>query len=240
MMNTLENYKKLSLFNLQQTLDKMQNLIIYMGERKVEDKEKIVSGLHSINDSLIKLRETSEKFQEQVRKITAEGLTDATQAQLNDRIIKAKAYFEKELDEKVNNELQKLNKELQQQNKVRKLLKEMKSFMDFFEHFTNRYRLQPKQREEIFVQPSAASLNQPQFSDENSQYLFGLLKQIRRQFAGEENIAPFMVCHDASLKEMATYLPLTLNDMAMIKGMGDRSLKKYGETFLTAILSKIS
>jgi ATP-dependent DNA helicase RecQ len=34
---------------------------------------------------------------------------------------------------------------------------------------------------------------------------------------------------------MATYLPQTFNDLAMIKGMGDRSLSKYGEGFLTAI-----
>ncbi|MFI5134525.1 MAG: helix-turn-helix domain-containing protein, partial [Chitinophagales bacterium] len=72
-------------------------------------------------------------------------------------------------------------------------------------------------------------------SDENAQHLFGLLKQIRWQFVHEENVAPFMVCHDSSLREMATYLPQSFNDMAMIKGMGDRSLKKYGEAFLTAI-----
>jgi len=227
--------KTLALFNLQPAFDKMQELIVYMGERKIEDKEKIVSGLHAIHDSLMKLKELAEKFQEQVRKITAEGLNESAQLQLNDRISKAKAYFEKELDEKVNDELEKLNKEIQQQNKVRKLLKEMKSFMDFFMNFTNRFRLQPKKREEKIYSVSVSSENRTQLSDENSEYLFNLLKQIRRQFSNEENVAPFMICHDSSLKEMANYLPQTFTDLAMIKGMGDSKLKKYGETFLTAI-----
>ena len=167
--------------------------------------------------------------------IVGEGLTDAAQAKLNERIAKAKAYFEKELDEKVNDALIKLNKELQQQNKVRKLLKEMKSFINFFWNFTNRYRLQPKQDAEQFNQASYTPGDEEKIPDENSGNLFSLLKQIRKQLANEENVAPYMICHDATLKEMTTFLPQDISDLALIKGMGDYSLNKYGEAFLIPI-----
>lgn len=229
--------KTLALFNFQLLLDKMQEFMEYMGERKIEEKEKIFAGLHAIHDSLLKMKEVAEKFKDQVKKITAEGLTGAAQAQLDDRINKAKTYFEKELDEKVNDALTKLNKDLQQQNKVRKLLKEMKAFMNFFEGFTNRYRLQPKKQEEEFDQPTSSQEQVNKVSEDDSQNLFSILKQIRRQFASEENVPPFQVCHDSTLKEIVTFLPQTMNDMAMIKGMGDHRLKNYGEQFLSVVQS---
>jgi hypothetical protein len=225
----------LALFELQPLLNQMQELIHFMGERKMEDKEKFVAGLHSIHHSLTMLLMTAEKFREQVRKMTAEELSDAALAQLRDRIEKAKSYFEKELDEKVNDELQKMNKEIQQKHKVRKLLKEMKSYMDFYGNFTNRYRHQPKQREEGMETAAISLSDGDSLSGEHTLHLFNLLKQIRRQLASEENVAPYMVCHDSTLKEMTLYLPQSLNDMAMIKGMGDRCLNKYGEAFLVVI-----
>jgi nucleoside-triphosphatase THEP1 len=227
--------KTLALFDLQALLDEMQKLIAYMGERRMEGKEKIISTLHVIHDSIIKLKETSEKFQEQVRKITAEGLNDSTQAQLQDRITKAKAYFEKELDEKVNDQLEQLNKEIQEQNKARKLLKEMKSFMDYYGNFTNRFRTKPKKREEEIYSVPVPSQGSTPPADEHSMALFDRLKQIRWQLSKEENVAPFLVCHDSTLKEIATYLPQSFSDLALIKGMGDKKLTQYGESFLDAV-----
>jgi ribonuclease D len=133
--------------------------------------------------------------------------------------------------------LTKLNKDLQQQNKVRKLLKEMKAFMNFFEGFTNRYRLQPKQQNEEFDQPASSQEQVSEISVDDSQNLFFILKQIRRQFAGEENVPPFQICHDSTLNEIVAFLPQTINDMAMIKGMGDHRLKNYGDQFLSAVQS---
>lgn len=227
--------KTLALFDLQAPLDEMQKLIAYMGERRMQGKEEIITGLQVIHDSIMKLKETSEKFQEQVRKITAEGLNESSQAQLDERITKAKAYFERELDEKVNNQLEQVNKEIQEQNKVRKLLKEMKSFMDYFGNFTNRFRMKPKKREEEIYSVPVPSQGSTLPADEHSMPLFDRLKQIRWQLSKEENVAPFMVCHDSTLKEIATYLPQSFSDLALIKGMGDKKLTQYGESFLETV-----
>ncbi|MBS1657117.1 MAG: helix-turn-helix domain-containing protein [Bacteroidetes bacterium] len=227
--------KTLALFDLQLLLDQMQDLLLYMGERKIGDKEKIIAALHGINDSIVILKETADKFCDQVKKMAAEGLSERAQAQLQDRMVKAKAYFEKALDENVNDELEKLNGEIQQQLKVRKLLKELKAYLDFFSNFTNRFRLHPKKREAKKMDAPVSSPDHAPLTDENAQHLFNLLRQIRRQFADDENVPPFMVCHDATLKEMATCLPQSFTDLAMIKGMGDHSLNKYGEAFLAVI-----
>jgi ATP-dependent DNA helicase RecQ len=66
--------------------------------------------------------------------------------------------------------------------------------------------------------------------------LFKQLKAIRYELAKEENVAAFQVFSDATLMELATYLPLTNPDLAKISGFGDIKLAKYGNYFLDAII----
>ncbi|MEO8174876.1 MAG: RecQ family ATP-dependent DNA helicase, partial [Sediminibacterium sp.] len=66
--------------------------------------------------------------------------------------------------------------------------------------------------------------------------LFKTLKAIRYQLAKEENVAAFQVFSDATLVEMATYLPLTTADLAKISGFGNLKLVKYGSLFLDPII----
>ena len=66
--------------------------------------------------------------------------------------------------------------------------------------------------------------------------LFKKLKSIRYDLAKEENVAAFQVFSDATLVELATYLPLTNTDLAKISGFGDIKLSKYGNYFLDAII----
>jgi Helix-turn-helix domain/HRDC domain len=222
-----------TLFNLQPPIVKMNEFIKYLGERQLHEKEKFISQMYEMKNALLQLNEVAEKFLSWVDEIAANGMHSDARKQLDNRLVKAKAYFEKEFDEKVNQPLTEMNKELQQKNKVRKLLKEMKSFISSFEHFTNRYRNEPVKMEEKFspLKPYSAK----EIPEEASQQLFQELRQIRREVADEENVAPYMICHDASLIEMSTYFPHTITDLAMIKGMGDHSLRKYSEAFLTAI-----
>lgn len=66
--------------------------------------------------------------------------------------------------------------------------------------------------------------------------LFKILKAIRYNVAKEENVAAFQVFSDATLVEMATYLPLTTSDLANISGFGNLKLVKYGSAFLDPII----
>ena len=67
--------------------------------------------------------------------------------------------------------------------------------------------------------------------------LFRSLKQVRFQLANEENVPAFQIFSDATLVELATYLPLTTNDLAKISGFGAIKLAKYGSAFLDVLFT---
>lgn len=72
-------------------------------------------------------------------------------------------------------------------------------------------------------------------SDVQHEYLadlFDELKRTRMALAKGENVPPYVVFSDATLIEMATYLPLDIADMRKMSGVGDLKLDKYGRDFL--------
>ncbi|HEX6126066.1 MAG TPA: RecQ family ATP-dependent DNA helicase, partial [Pyrinomonadaceae bacterium] len=67
------------------------------------------------------------------------------------------------------------------------------------------------------------------------QELFEDLRGIRSVFAATENVPPYIVFSDATLIEMATYLPQSDWEMRKISGVGDLKFQKYGADFVRAI-----
>lgn len=65
--------------------------------------------------------------------------------------------------------------------------------------------------------------------------LFDILRNIRKEIAIENQIPPFIVFSDASLKQMSTYYPTTEENMLKITGVGVNKFEKYGNTFMLAI-----
>lgn len=57
------------------------------------------------------------------------------------------------------------------------------------------------------------------------------LKDLRRQLAAAENVPAYVVLSDATLMELATYLPHTKDEFAQISGFGQMKLEKYGKQF---------
>lgn len=65
--------------------------------------------------------------------------------------------------------------------------------------------------------------------------LYEELKDIRRKFADAQNLAPYIILSDATLIEMATYLPHRPEELRRISGFGEMKLERYGSEFLKAI-----
>ena len=65
--------------------------------------------------------------------------------------------------------------------------------------------------------------------------LFDELKKVRTAFAREENVPPYIIFSDATLVEMATYLPHNNAEMRKISGVGELKLDKYGADFISEI-----
>ncbi len=67
--------------------------------------------------------------------------------------------------------------------------------------------------------------------------LFEALRTLRRACAEREGVPAYIVFSDATLRELATYLPLSLEAMRRIGGFGDVKIERYGKEFLQAIFS---
>jgi ATP-dependent DNA helicase RecQ len=65
--------------------------------------------------------------------------------------------------------------------------------------------------------------------------LFEALRALRRELAAEAQVPPYVIFHDATLREMASTRPATLSEMGTIPGIGARKLEAYGAAFLELI-----
>jgi ATP-dependent DNA helicase RecQ len=62
-----------------------------------------------------------------------------------------------------------------------------------------------------------------------------LLKELRRNLAIDEDVPAYVILSDASLREIATYLPVTKNDFRKIGGFSEAKIEKYGRQFCTLV-----
>lgn len=70
--------------------------------------------------------------------------------------------------------------------------------------------------------------------------LFARLRFLRKQIADKENIPPYIVFNDATLQEMAEYLPESKKEMLEINGVGERKLERFGNAFIQLIRDHIA
>ncbi|MCK3655595.1 ATP-dependent DNA helicase RecQ [Pasteurellaceae bacterium Macca] len=82
---------------------------------------------------------------------------------------------------------------------------------------------------------ATAFIQKQQTSKHYDKDLFARLRFLRKQIADKENIPPFVVFNDATLQEMAEFLPTTDSEMLAINGVGERKLERFGPPFLQLI-----
>jgi ATP-dependent DNA helicase RecQ len=68
-----------------------------------------------------------------------------------------------------------------------------------------------------------------------SSALFERLRALRKRLADEHGLPPYVVFHDATLREMAERRPLTLNQFAELPGVGHAKLARYGDQFIAVV-----
>ena len=65
--------------------------------------------------------------------------------------------------------------------------------------------------------------------------LFEQLRDVRLQVARARGVPPYVVFHDATLREMARLKPVSAGELLSVKGVGARKAEDLGEVFLEAI-----
>ena len=73
-----------------------------------------------------------------------------------------------------------------------------------------------------------------------SQSLFEQLVALRKQIASEVKLPPYIIFHDATLKDMCRRLPTDLQALKDIQGVGEAKLVKYGSRFVDVIREHIA
>ena len=61
------------------------------------------------------------------------------------------------------------------------------------------------------------------------------LRAVRRALAQDQGVPPYVIFHDATLRDMAALKPRTLAEMRQVSGVGERKLEAYGRAFLDAL-----
>ena len=77
-----------------------------------------------------------------------------------------------------------------------------------------------------------ASGKKQSFSDIPNAEFYDALKRWRDMVCEETDMPIYMVANQATLKEIATYLPLTKKDLLQISGFGKAKVDKYGDDIL--------
>lgn len=100
--------------------------------------------------------------------------------------------------------------------------------------------------EELAEDKSASTsrrLNRLVSGDEELIYdelVFERLKALRTDIARDQKLAPYMVFHDRTLKELAMILPENDESLLGVTGIGQSKAEKYGQPFLALIQSIVA
>lgn len=78
----------------------------------------------------------------------------------------------------------------------------------------------------------SAPMSSPIAADEA---LFDKLRQLRKQLADQSGVPPYVIFHDATLRQMLHTLPTSLEQFATIPGVGQAKLGRYGASFTEMI-----
>ncbi|MCC7038594.1 MAG: DNA helicase RecQ [Alphaproteobacteria bacterium] len=73
------------------------------------------------------------------------------------------------------------------------------------------------------------------YGQEMNQPLFDALREARMALAKEQNVPPYVIFHDKTLREMAVFKPTSRSALMEISGMGERKMDRYGQIFLDVI-----
>jgi ATP-dependent DNA helicase RecQ len=70
--------------------------------------------------------------------------------------------------------------------------------------------------------------------------LFEMLKDLRKQFAKEKKLPPFVIFLESSLEDMAIQYPTTLEELEKISGVSKGKAMRYGQTFVELISTYVT
>jgi hypothetical protein len=191
----------------------------------------------------------SEKFKQQLRTIFVQQSLPESDAYILERIGKASEWFQDKFSLVFDDLVQKFrietdNKELGK--KIGKALNHLKQeilvklagIKSCEKGFSPPYYLRAISQAEVDLIPEKGKKSQaPVYSEADIEHpeLFRDLKDWRSRQASEQGLAHFQVLHQRVLIQIVVNLPANRSDLKIIKGVGKKTLEKYGEDILALV-----
>ena len=83
--------------------------------------------------------------------------------------------------------------------------------------------------------PRAASRVESESWDGVDRELFERLRAVRLETARSRGVPPYVIFHDATMREIAKVKPGSLDDLRGVAGVGEKKLETYGEEIVALI-----
>jgi len=90
-------------------------------------------------------------------------------------------------------------------------------------------------RRDIKTTAAAVARKQGVAVDAEDQNLWNALRACRKRLADEHGVPPYVIFHDATLREMLEFRPTTASQLLSITGVGQSKLERFGDEFLEVI-----
>jgi hypothetical protein len=191
----------------------------------------------------------SDKFKQQLRTIFVQQGLPESDAYILERIGKASEWFQDKFslifDDLVQNfQMETDNKELGKKignalnNLKQEILVKLAGIKSCENGFSAPHYLRSISKAEVDFIPEKGKKSQtPVYSESDIEHpeLFRHLKDWRSRKAAEQGLAHFQILHQRVLVQIVVNLPNNRTDLKKIKGVGKKTLEKYGEDILALV-----
>jgi ATP-dependent DNA helicase RecQ len=96
-------------------------------------------------------------------------------------------------------------------------------------------RLRPDLTEYARTTRRSSAAPDDELADPSDVALFHTLRAKRLELARAQDVPPYVIFHDRTLREMARKKPRTIGEMAQVAGVGKSKLERYGAEFVSLV-----
>lgn len=191
------------------------------------------------------LLQVADKFKSQLTQFMQAAVLPEENPELQDRIKKASAYFSSNIKTNLRDYLEKIhfdtdNKAIKKDltESLDKLQKDLFVKLSCFENSINGFEtishIRKRSDAEVDFRPTKQKAIAQPVSSVNVKHpgLYNKLKQWRNNLAEEHNLPVYLILPQKTIGELANKLPITIQELETIKGIGQAKVKQYGEDIL--------
>ena len=246
------NYQQsllLDLFDFTPLIKKLYGGKKMMKELAIEQSQefglKLDQMIESVKSEILII---SEKFELQIKQLISQNSDIEQNTALQERIKKGSVYFKDKIDSQI--EYIQTSLQIETDNKsvrksINKFNEELLAILDLqstcLEWCTNGFSVKSYLdiRAKAVIEPSKLdTAKKPEFiiPDTIEQpELYAKIKQWRDKKAAETNQSHYMILQLKTMKELAHLIPVTMDQLQVIKGLGDKKIEHFGAEIIEII-----